>query len=114
MLPEPDASRTSNAEYNIITTKNLNDAGISKASFSGAKSITLSTSYRGILWITDSNASNCGEYIVSTTGAGAVIIDTIKAASGITISTATKTLTLTPSSGTRTIMMLTASGTATY
>ena len=108
-LPAPTGGRTANATYEIITTKNLTDAGIYKTSFSTAKSITIPNSYRGVMYVIDTTNANCGEYILYSNTSGGVTAYALHTASGITITTSTNTLTITPSAGTKTILILSAS-----
>jgi len=79
---------------------------------SGTTKFTIADGYRGILFITDSASSRCGQYIVYATGGGAVGYKEVSAASGITFGSNTHELILNIDSGARTILFITISNTA--
>lgn len=72
---------------------------------------TLSSNYRGTMFIYDSTAGNNGEYIVYSSGTGAVNTKPISAANGVTIDTSVSyRIKITSSSGTRMVAFITAQG----
>lgn len=72
---------------------------------------TLSANYRGTMFIYDSTAGNNGEYIVFSSGSGAVNTKIISAANGVTIDTSVSyKIKITPSSGSRMVVFITAQG----
>ena len=76
---------------------------------------TLSASYRGTLTVSDSNANNCGEYILATTSGGYPLYRTVAASSVLTIGTGTNyrmTFTCTASGGTLQCLLTTINGSA--
>jgi len=80
------------------------------ASTSG-RTVTLGTGYRGVLFVLDSAAARCGEYLVGSSGSGNVASQTVVAASSVTIDTSvTGQITITPDSGTRKLAFMTAGG----
>lgn len=92
MLPEPDASRTSNADYDILTSKTIGLTQVFNDTNMGAsvvRNYTLTNSARGVLLINGSGDPSKGLYLVSVTSAGVVGVKAILSASnaGITVDT---------------------------
>lgn len=74
---------------------------------SGGLTFNLPNNYRGVLYIVDSSAANCGEYFVFTSSGGVVSTKAISAASNLTINTSTNNkITFTPSAGTRLLLFI--------
>lgn len=74
----------------------IGDISFSAKEISATTSVTLSNNYRGKVTLITSNTQHCGEYIVYSTGTGAVAAIAVKAlGGGITISGSTNTLTFT-------------------
>lgn len=75
--------------------------------------LTVSANYRGTLSVVTSNANNCGEYLLATTGAGVPLYKAVSASSVLTIGTGTNyRITLTCSSGSLECMLTTINGSA--
>lgn len=79
-------------------------------SINAARTFTISNGYRGIMYITDSTISRCGEYFVVSNNSGLVSLRAVLEASDITITADTNALTLTPTDGTRSIMFTSLNG----
>lgn len=114
-----DCALDGTATYTMSNPENLRSAiGAAAASdapqrytISAATTYTISNNYRGVMYVIDSTAANCGEYLVYSTGSGAVNTVPVKAASNITIATGTRSLALTPTSGSRALLVITHTGT---
>ena len=92
-------------------------SGISFTKFyaeAGGRTVNIPNNYRGVLYITDSNNTRCGEYIVFATGTGIVNTKAVSTASDITIdNSVSNKLTLSPASGSRWCLLINVSNVAT-
>jgi len=121
--PAIDATNLNKIEQGIYDC----DAGVSNLdqqltgiSFKKVTAVTSGTTvnipnnYRGIIWVIDSNTTNCGEYIIFSTGSGVMGSKAVLAASNLTIDTSVNNkIKFTPASGTRVILFLNVQGTPT-
>ena len=62
---------------------------------SSGKTLTVPNNYRGVIYITNANVADCGEYFVVASSNGSVRYKAVTASEGLKISTATNALTLT-------------------
>lgn len=86
-------------------------AAIDVHNLSSATTYSVSSGYRGVFWIIDSNAAKCGMYFLWSYTSGGVDIKAISAASNITINTSTANkITFTPDSGSRQLLFISANG----
>ena len=121
-LPQADSGRTTNATYEILTTKpsrlNASDAtnaldniGIHRGTVS-SKTLTIPAGYRGFLVTADSDQTRVGVFIVYSFSNGAVNLFTLHAASGATITGTTNTLSIVANSGTIAYLLIDMNGMA--
>ncbi len=101
-----------------ITLNNLSKAITGDITFlksavdTAGKTFTLPASYRGLLFVFDSNRARNGMYMVSTTGAGVTDYKAISEANDITIdASVSNKITLTAATGSRVILFINAQGT---
>lgn len=91
---------------------NVSNSYRHKYNFNQTCTITLPGSYRGILYVLDSDVAKCGEYIVFATGAGVVSYKTVAAANSLTLTASTNRLVIT-ATGTPWLILEDVQGTAT-
>lgn len=132
MLPEPDASRTSNAEYDILTSKSpvtIEQGGTGATTLAGirenlqflrmytfplasgtAKALTVPSNSRHFVVVVGTAAGRSGVFTVSATSAGAMGVLEVAKGSSLTYTTATNTITFTASGGAATVMVISVYG----
>lgn len=75
----------------------------------GNDTFTVPNNYRGVLYVIDSSASRCGEYILYSTGGGVVGVKAISEANETTIDVSVlNKITITASTGSRRVLFISA------